>query len=462
MTGGYGKHSFWLETAGEDLNPRPALQGSAEVDVAVLGAGYSGLWTAYYLLRENPGLRVAVVEKEIAGFGASGRNGGWCSPKFPVTPAVLEERYGAEATRSLLLAMYETVGEVGRVCEEERIDAHFHKGGALSLARGEHQLPSIRAARAVYERLGLEDRNHLLSAEETREHVKVTDVFGALYTPESASVHPGRLVRGLARAIERCGGTIYEQTEVISFEGGAAPRLITRGGELRAKRAIALAGEAYLSRLPQIHRAIMPVYSLIVLTEPLSDAQWSGIGWQNRESISSQKLTVDYLTRTADGRILFGSRGAPYVFGSKITNEQDLHEATHARARRAVVEWFPLLEGIGFTHAWGGPLGMPRDWMPGVAFDPASHIGTARGYTGQGVATTNLAGRVLANLILGKQTGLETLPLAQRRSRDWEPEPIRWLAVRYMQDAFARIDQAAESGRTRPVDAPIAELLGKH
>jgi glycine/D-amino acid oxidase-like deaminating enzyme len=458
----YAKYSFWLETAGEDLSPRPALQRSAEVDVAILGAGYSGLWTAYYLLRQNPGLRVAVVEKEIAGFGASGRNGGWCSPKFPVTAAVLEERYGREAARSLLLAMYDTVDEVGRVCEEEQIDAHFHQGGALSLARGAHQLPSIRATRAVYERLGLEDRNHLLSAEETRERVNVANVYGALYTPQSARLHPGRLVRGLARAIERRGGTIYEQTEVSSFEGGAAARLLTPGGELRARQGIVLAGEAYLSQLPSLHRAIMPVYSLIVLTEPLTRDQWSGIGWQNQETISSNRLTVDYLTRTADGRILFGSRGAPYVFASKITDEQDRHELTHFNARRAVVDWFPSLASIGFTHAWGGPLGMPRDWMPAVAFDHSSRIGTARGYTGQGVATTNLAGRILANLILGKQTGLETLPLAQRHSRNWEVEPLRWLAVRYMQEAFARIDTAAENGQTPPIDAPIAELLGKH
>ena len=459
---GYGNHSFWIETAGEDLSPRPALQSSTEVDVAVLGAGYSGLWTAYYLLRENPGLRVAVVEKEIAGFGASGRNGGWCSPKFPVTPGVLEERYGADATRSLLLAMYETVGEVGRVCEEERIDAHFHKGGALSLARGAYQLPSIRGTRAIYERLGLQDRNRLFSSEETREHVKVTDVYGSLHTPESASVHPGRLVRGLARAIERRGGTIYEQTEVVSFEGGATPKLITRGGELRAKRGIALAGEAYLSRLPQLHRAILPVYSLIVLTEPLSDAQWSGIGWQNRESVSSQKLTVDYLTRTADGRILFGSRGAPYVFGSKITNEQDRHEATHARARRAVVESVSIT-GRHRIHACLGRTARdaPRLDARRCVRSGVSHW-DRRGYTGQGVATTNLAGRVLANLILGKQTGLETLPMAQRQSRAWEPEPLRWLAVRYMQNALARIDQAAENGGSRPMDAPIAEFLGKH
>jgi glycine/D-amino acid oxidase-like deaminating enzyme len=458
----YTKYSFWLETAGETLNPRPALQRSAEVDVAILGAGYSGLWTAYYLLSANPGLRVAVMEKEIAGFGASGRNGGWCSPKFPVTPAQLVQRYGPEVTRTLLMAMYDTVDEVGRVCATEQIDADFHKGGSLSLARGAHQLPMIRAARAVYEHLGLEDGNHLLSAEQTRERVNVTNVYGALHTPQSARVHPGRLLRGLARAVERRGGTIYEQTEVLSFEGGSAPRLLTPGGELRATHGIALAGEAYLSRLPQLHRAVIPVYSLIVLTEPLTGAQWSRIGWQNQETISSNRLTVDYLTRTADGRILFGSRGAPYVFGSRITDEQDRHEPTHSNARRAVVDWFPSLEGISFTHAWGGPLGMPRDWMPAVAFDSASRIGTARGYTGQGVATTNLAGRILANLIMGKQTGLETLPIAQRRSRNWEPEPLRWLAVRYMQGAFARIDKAAENDRARPIDAPIAGFLGKH
>jgi len=458
----YSSYSFWLETAGEDLTPRPALQRSAEVDVAVLGAGFSGLWTAYYLLRQNPGLRVAVVEKEIAGFGASGRNGGWCSPKFPVTAGMLEQRYGPDATRALLLAMYDTVDEVCRVCAEEQIDAHFHKGGALSLARGVHQLPAIRASRAVYERLGLQDRNLLMSPEETRERVNITNLHGALLTPQSASVHPGRLVRGLARAVERRGATIYEQTQVLTFEGGSTSRLVTAGGELRARQAIVLAGEGYLSRLPQLHLAIMPVYSLIVLTEPLTDAQWAQIGWQNRESIGSNRYTVDYLTRTADGRILFGSRGAPYVFGSKITDAQDQHESTHAHARRAVVEWFPSLQGVKFTHAWGGPLGMPRDWMPAVAFDPATRIGTARGYTGQGVATTNLAGRVLANLILGKQTGLETLPLAQRRSRNWEPEPLRWLAVRYMQGAFARIDEAAEAGRSRPIDAPFAEFLGKH
>jgi glycine/D-amino acid oxidase-like deaminating enzyme len=141
----YGKYSFWLETAGDQLRPRPALIQSAEADVAILGGGYTGLWTAYYLLRENPGLRVAVVEKEIVGFGASGRNGGWCSSKFPVTPRMLEQRFGRDAARSLMLAMNASVDEIARFCQDEQIDAYFHKGGILTLARGAYQLPLIRA-----------------------------------------------------------------------------------------------------------------------------------------------------------------------------------------------------------------------------------------------------------------------------------------------------------------------------
>jgi glycine/D-amino acid oxidase-like deaminating enzyme len=455
----YSTYSFWLEDSGESLTARPALKCSTDVDVAILGGGYSGLWTAYYLLLHEPVLRVAVVDKEIAGFGASGRNGGWCSPNFPVTAGALEKRFGAEAARNLLLSMRASVDEVGRVCNEEKIDARFHKGGVLTLARGRHQLPGIRSSYAAYERLGLGDRYQMLSATEAAERIRVSDVHGGLFTPDGASLHPARLVRGLARAVEARGGIIYEQTPVTGFKAGS---LITPGGELRAKRAIVLAGEAYLTRLPRLHRALLPVYSLISLTEPLSASQWSQIGWQNGESVASTRNTVVYLTKTPDGRILFGSRGAPYAFGSKIRDQQDTHAATVKMIQRSLVEWFPPLAGIGFTHAWGGPVGMPRDWMPAVRFDASSRIGSIMGYTGQGVSTSNLSGRLLAGLIANRATGLETLPLAQRRSPKWEIEPLRWLIVRYMQGAFVRIDEAAESGRRRPVDARLAEYLGRH
>jgi glycine/D-amino acid oxidase-like deaminating enzyme len=458
----YSKYSFWLETSGDNLTPRPAVVGSTEADVVVLGAGYTGLWTAYYLLKANPALRVAIVEKEIAGFGASGRNGGWCSSKFPVTPAMLEHRYGREAARALMLAMNDAVDEVDRVCQQEHIDAQVHKGGILTLARGVHHLGMLRSAFDAYSRLGLGAQYRLCSASEAQERVRVTNVCGALYASENASVHPGRLVRGLARAVERRGGVIYERTEVTDFAGAPSPRLLTSTGEIRARQAIVLAGESYLTRLAKLHRAVLPVYSLIALTEPLTAAQWAPIGWQNRESLASCNYTVDYLTRTADGRILFGSRGAPYRLGSKISDEQDRHAETHARIQQTLLEWFPSLQGVKFTHAWGGAVGMPRDWMPMTEFDPATKIATARGYTGQGVSTTNLTGRILAELISGQRSELSHLPIAQRRSPNWEREPLRWLAVRYMQNAFLRIDEAGRQGRSKPKDAPIAEFLGRH
>ncbi len=455
----YSAYSFWLEDLGEPLTPRPALTSSTDVDVAILGGGYSGLWTAYYLLRDQPALRVAVVDKEIAGFGASGRNGGWCSPNFPVTAGALEKRFGAETARNLLLTMRASVDEVGRVCAEEKIDARFHKGGVLTLARGQHQLPGIRSSYAAYERLGLGDRYQMLSAAEAAERIRVTEVHGGLYTPDGASLHPARLVRGLARAVEARGGVIYEQTQVTSFKAREPHHPWGRAAREACHRARGRGvSDAPPTPAPGAAAGLFPD----LVDRAIDAGQWSQIGWQNGESVASTRNTVVYLTKTPDGRILFGSRGAPYAFGSKITDQQDTHEATVRMIQRSLGEWFPPLAGIAFTHAWGGPVGMPRDWMPAVSFDASSRIGSIMGYTGQGVSTSNLAGRLLAGLIMNRQTGLEMLPLAQRRSPKWEIEPLRWLVVRYMQGAFLRIDEAAEAGRPRPLDARLAEYLGRH
>jgi glycine/D-amino acid oxidase-like deaminating enzyme len=458
----YKDFSFWLEDSGDPLTPRPPLNRSEEVDVAILGAGYTGLWTAYYLLRNNPNLKVALVEREIAGYGASGRNGGWCSPRFPVSASAMASRWGADAARAVLLALQSAVDAIRDVSEREAIDTCFRAAGTLTVARGAHQLPALQAAYRAYGRLGLADHYKFLTPEETAERIRITGIHGALYTPDGASIHPGRLVRGLARAIEARGGVLYEQTQVLNYKTGPNPSLITPAGELRARSAIVLAGEAYLTRLPKLHRALMPAYSLISLTEPLTPAQWSQIGWQAGENLSSTRNTVVYLTKTPDGRILFGSRGAPYAFGSAITDSQDRHAETHALIQRMLVEWFPILSGIQFTHNWGGPVGMPIDWTPAVRFDPGRKLAFAGGYTGQGVSTANLAGQILAGLITGQPTGFEQLPFVNRRSPDWIPEPLRWLVVRYMQGALQRIDQAAESGKRAPIDAPLAQFLGKH
>lgn len=457
----YGGYSYWLETCGDDLIPRPRLDGSVDVDIAILGAGYSGLWTAHSLLRRDPSLRVAIAEAEIVGFGASGRNGGWCSAGFPVSLAVLSERYGPEAARALQFAMFDAVDEVGQVTAEEGIDAEYHKGGALRLARGQHQLPAIHHSFKTAQALGLEEHYQLLSAEEVAERIQVVGTQGALFTPHTAVIHPGRLVRGLARATERRGATIYEQTPVTEIVPGKAPRLITPFGEIRT-RVVVLAGEAYLSRLPPLARKILPFYSLIVLTSPLTAEQWAEIGWQGREAVASSRYSVDYLARTSDGRILFGGRGAPYRYGSRISDEQDRHSPTHAMLRRLAKEWFPVLEGVTFSHAWGGPLGAPRDWMPTVAFNRASGIATARGYTGQGVATANLAGRVLSDLIAETPSSLTTLPMVNHTSPDWEREPLRWLGVRFVQSGYLRLDRRSERTGLAPTGRSLVERLGRH
>jgi glycine/D-amino acid oxidase-like deaminating enzyme len=203
-------------------------------------------------------------------------------------------------------------------------------------------------------------------------------------------------------------------------------------------------------------------YSLIVLTEPLSDQAWEALGWQRHECLSSHRYTVDYLSRTADGRILFGGRGAPYHYGSAITDAYDRHDATHAVLRDQLSDWFPQLSRIGFSHAWGGPVGMTRDWMPRIGHDPRSGIAGAWGYGGQGVAASNLAGRALADLITETPSSVSDLPLVGHQPRSWEPEPVRWLAVRYLQTTLARIDTRARRTGRPPSGRSLAERLIRH
>jgi glycine/D-amino acid oxidase-like deaminating enzyme len=277
-TSPYSTYSYWLETCGDDLSPRRGIEGSIDVDVAILGAGYTGLWTAYYLLKQDPSLRVAIVERRIAGFGASGRNGGWVSSKLNIGLDAVAGMYGRDRAQALQRALYDTVDEIARVCADERLDAGFEKVGALFVARHAYQVPMMREYAAMFNRFGFGDRQALLTAEETDRRAKVRGTLGAWYCPQYGRVHPARLARGLARTVERLGGKIYEETEVGEIVSGKAPALRTARGDVRAKTVV-LAGEAYLARLGRMRRSVLPVYSLIVLTEPLSEALWKEIGW---------------------------------------------------------------------------------------------------------------------------------------------------------------------------------------
>ena len=449
---------YWKDSI-EAPDPRAALAGDETVDVAILGGGFSGLWTAYFLLKANPGLQVAVIEKHRVGYGASGRNGGWCSPRYPVLVDELERRFGADAARATILAQYAIVEEVGRVCEEEGIDAHFRRGGLLSVARSERQWAGLRETYATYDRLGLAHDVELIDAAATGAKVRITKVLGGMSTVSGASIHPARLVQGLARAVEARGGRIYEGTEVTAVRPGKPAMLETSGGVVSARRAVVMAGEAYLSTVPGWHRQILPMSSMIVATEPLSDAMWAAIGWDGYEGISSGAFTKDYLTRTKDGRILFGSRGAPYLFGSKMPESALADPALYGPIIATLREWFPVLHDVPVTHAWGGYLGVPRDGLPSVFFDAARGLANIYGYTGRGVATSALAGRALAGLIGDVPAFVPDLPMIRAPGQLWEIEPARWVGVRYIQNAFARIDAADFRDGSIPFDAKLAKTL---
>ena len=446
---------MWHETAGDDWTPRPALPGDTDVDVAVVGAGLTGLWTAHYLAEADPSLRIAVLEAEVAGYGASGRNGGWCSALFPASLAKLTRLADREAALAQHRTMRGTVDEVARAAAAEGIDAHVVKGGTISLARNQAQLRRARAEVEDARAWGRDETDvRLLDRAEARRILDGSGTLGGTFTPDCAVVHPGRLVRGLASAVERRGVRIHEQTRVTSIEPGLVR---TTHGTVRAETVIR-ATEGYTAGLAGHRRVLAPVYSLVIATEPLDAELWDRIGLARRETFTDHRHLIVYGQRTADDRLVFGGRGAPYHLGSRVRPEFDRDERVFKHLYAALMDLLPVLAGTRVTHAWGGALGIPRDWCASVGLDRSTGLGWAGGYVGDGVSTTNLAGRTLRDLVLGRDTELTRLPWVGHRSRPWEPEPLRWLGINAALRATAVAD--AEERLTRHPSV-VARAVGR-
>jgi glycine/D-amino acid oxidase-like deaminating enzyme len=411
--------SFWLAALDEPRTVRPALPGDRSVDVAIVGAGYTGLWTAYYLARADPSLRIVVLEAEYAGFGASGRNGGWCSGLFPVPVGSLARKHGREQAIAMHRALAVTVDEVGRTAAAEGIDCSFAKGGTVALARSATQLRRAAAEAREARAYGLDVT--LLDESAARRICNADGVVGGTFSPDCASLQPAALVRGLAAAVERHGVAIHEQTRALRLSRGS---VVTDHGTVRAEVVIR-ALEGYTPALPGHRRTLAPVYSLMIATEPLPASFWDRIGLARRETFTDHRHLIVYGQRTADDRLAFGGRGAPYHFGSRVDAGFDRSPQVFSLLRRALTELFGIDPPI--AHRWGGPLGIPRDWMPSVGLTDG--LGWAGGYVGDGVAATNLAGRTLADLVTGTESELTRLPWTGHRLRRWEPEPVRWLGI---------------------------------
>jgi glycine/D-amino acid oxidase-like deaminating enzyme len=454
----YRALSLWHDDPALDWTPQDPLQGPRDVDVAIVGGGYTGLWTAYYLAKADPTLRVAVLERDVVGFGASGRNGGWCSAIFPATLRKVAAGASRDAARRMQGAMNDTVTEIEKVVAREGVDCHFARGGYVAVARNEAQWARAQAEVAGWREWGFgEDHMRLLDRAEVGERLRASSALGGTFTPHCAALHPARLVRGLARVVRGLGVRVHELTGVEEIASGGVR---TGRGTVRAD-VVVRATEGFTAQMPGHRRDIVPMYSLMVATEPLPDDVWDAIGLRARETFSDKRHLRIYGQRTANGRLAFGGRGAPYHYGSRVHPGFDLDPRVHAMLRGILADLLPGLGGAAFTHAWGGNLGIPRDWYPSVSFDRATGLAQAGGYVGDGVATSNLAGRTLADLITGRRTDLLTLPWASRRSPRWEPEPLRWLGVNAGTVAFAAADRTeARSGRPSRLAASFWKLLG--
>ena len=440
--------SFWLDdlvTKGlDDLAPRRALPGDVPADVCVVGAGFTGLWTAVSVLEREPDARVVVVEREVAGFGASGRNGGWASALFPIGPAELARRHGADAARAMTEAMVDTVVEIGRAAAALGIDCDFDRQGTYSLIRSALADRAAEAEQAEAAEAGLPVP------------VRVSDpaLGDALLTEACASLHPGKLVRGLARAVEERGGLVFEGTRVTGVEPG---RVTTTEGTVIADRVV-IATEAWGSELAAVGRRILPLYSLVLATERLPGSAWAEIGLPRGATVTDFRHNLVYGQRTADDRFVFGGRGARYHLGSAIRPQYDRSAIVHRHLEQSLAALFPAAAGARITHRWGGPLGVPRDWHPFVSPLAGGRVVVAGGYVGDGVATANLAGRTVADLVTGRSTPLTSLPWVGKVPPRWEPEPLRFAGVNAVIGSLSVAD-AEEGLLGRP--SAVAAVSGR-
>jgi glycine/D-amino acid oxidase-like deaminating enzyme len=446
----YSSRSLWLDTLAAPIVPRPQLRGDIAADVVIVGAGFIGLWSAYCLARAEPTLEIVVLEAEIAGFGAAGRNAGFVSPGIAGKAQAYVARGGWEGVQRAEQAMIAGIDHIAEVVAREGIECGWTKGGSLRIATSQAQLERVRAGLESRRERGLSESDvQLLGAEEVALRVRVSGVVGGAYTPHCARVHPGRLVRGLAEACERRGVKIFERSRVCRIEPGriqCAPGNGLAAATVHA-RIVVQATEAFTVDMPGQHRDYMPVFSHMLATEPLDDQTWSAIGWERCETLADQRHLFTYAQRTADGRIAIGGRGAWYRMGSAIRASDERPPAVHAALERTLRAWFPAAASAVITHRWGGVFAVPRDWSMSIEFDRAAGLGRAGGLAGHGLVASNLCGRTLADLILERDTELTSLPWVGHRSGRWEIEPARVVAQRLITAVLASADRKEDAGR---------------
>lgn len=450
-----GHVSHWFDGLPISRGPLP---GSRDADVCIVGAGYTGLWTAYYLKRADPSLRIVVLEARFAGYGASGRNGGWLSGLVPGDRERMARQYDRDGVVAWQRALNEAVDEVIDVAREEGVDAGIVKGGTMEIARNRAQARRLAAA-VEAERRWQVDGIEELTGDEAAQRIALDGVVSAYHNPHCARIQPAMLARGLADVVERLGVVIYERSPVTDIVAG---RAITPWGTVSAP-VVLRATEGFTAALPGLKRRWLPMNSSMIATDPVPEEVWSSIGWTGRETLGDTAHGFFYAQRTVDNRIAIGGRSVPYRFGSRTDRDGRVPERTIKHLTATLHAILPQVSHVPIAHGWCGVLAVPRDWEASVHFDAATGLGWAGGYVGHGVTATNLAARTLTDMVLKRETDLTRLPWVGHASKSWEPEPLRWIGVRGMYLAYKAADwhEARGTSRTSPIAVVADKIAGR-
>ena len=455
-----GELSYWMTRVDRAVRPvTTTIDHDESVDVAIVGGGLTGLWTAWALAQRDPSLSIAVFEAEELGYGASGRNGGWLSAKPVGVRRVLSRQAGREGVLGVERLLEESMHDVVDILGTSEIDAAY--GGWLQVARSPSEQGRLELSLADARAWSVgSDRLRLLGADELAERVAVAGARGALYSPQNYRVDPVKLLFTLAKVVQGLGVSIFTHSPVT----GLGDDVIVAGHHLiRVSRRTVIATEGYTS-LPRGRRnRMLPLNSAMLVTEPLTSTDWQQIGWQAAEGLSGAAHTYFYGQRTADGRIAVGGRGRPYRFASGLDRRGEVDARTVTALEKVLADIFPQVR-LTTAHAWCGVLGLTRDWSPFIEEDGDARTIHAGGYAGQGLAATHLAGRIVAARILDRDDELARLPWVRRSPRRWEPEPLRWIGANGLYRAYAAADwleARSHSGRTSGIARLADRIAGR-
>lgn len=424
----------------------PTLQSDHTCDVAIVGGGFSGLWSAYHLLIHQPSLRIAIFESHEIGFGASGRNGGWVSADYPVDRKSLQRRYPKKDVEGFTELLRRGVDEIGTIASALSPGANFRKSGALLFATNPLQLDRLKDS--------TDPHHHLLTRDEVRSKISINSAMGGLFTPDCATVHPRRLLIGLAEHLSKEGVAIFESS-FATYESGA---LTVNDHRVESKWLI-LATEAFGDR----SRERIPLYSLMVATRSLTDSEREKIGWNPGLAIAEATNNVNYAQLTSDLRMAVGGRGADYPFASRLDPRLESNTETHRSLKELIKSWFVQLDEVEITHHWGGPIAIRRNWESLIRVDHLRGVAELGGYVGDGMTMSFIAARAVAERIMKGSDPLVDMPIdsGERSPRLWPLEPLRYIGARSMLSAIQRADSKEKRGRKPRLISRFLSWIGK-